>query len=343
MILLLELYHGFPILWNVLSSDYKKRNIQIIFLRKFQEGLSTTIPSITVEDINEKLHKLRTQYQKERNKIKSSSRNGLEMEYVYKPMLWFYEKMSFLDENEIKPSVSTLNEENILKENVQSEISLTDLNDMNTYVSENKIPSGSDKISDVTSSIDVDVDITSPKCVLPELSSSNISSKKRKLYDEFSTFIKNDIDMKMKSLVNPTVERDMFSVFAKMIMEELKCLSPRQQIYTKKLMYDALHIGILKKFEDDEKHFRENVESVVKDDKTQETTLTDWDENIIYVISMILGKGLRSKAFDLIQLLLREIHNNFKTYNYTFENRYEYSHTGIFTRDICYEIMCKRI
>ena len=55
-------------------------------------------------------------------------------------------------------------------------------------------------------------------------------------------------------------------------------------------MYDALHIGILKKFEDDEKHLSENV----KDDKTQETILTDWYENIVIVISMILGKGLRS-------------------------------------------------
>ena len=44
--------------------------------------------------------------------------------------------MTFLDENEMKPSVSTLNEENILKENVWSEISLSNLNDVNTYVSE---------------------------------------------------------------------------------------------------------------------------------------------------------------------------------------------------------------
>ena len=115
VILLLELYHGFPILWNVHSTDYKKRNVRMVFLRKIQEGLSATIPSITVEDINEKLHKLRTQYQKERIKRKSSSRNGLELEYVYKPMLWFYQKMSFLDENEMKTPVSTMNEENIEK------------------------------------------------------------------------------------------------------------------------------------------------------------------------------------------------------------------------------------
>ena len=45
--------------------------------------------------------------------------------------------------------------------------------------------------------------------------------------------------------------RDKFSVFEEMINEELKCLSPRQQVYTKRLINDALHIGILKKFEDE--------------------------------------------------------------------------------------------
>jgi len=108
--------------------------------------------------------------------------------------------------------------------------------------------------------------------------------------------------VKMKRLLNPTIVRDKFSVFAEMIMEELKCLSPRQQIYTKRLI-DALHIGILKKFEDDEKHLSEKVDWMVKDDKTQETILTDWDENIVLVIGMILGKGLRSRASNLIKLL----------------------------------------
>ena len=44
--------------------------------------------------------------------------------------------------------------------------------------------------------------------------------------------------------------------------EELKCLSPRKQILTKKLMHDALNntYRYLKKFEDDEKHLCEYVD-----------------------------------------------------------------------------------
>ena len=52
-----------------------------------------------------------------------------------------------------------------------------------------------------------------------------------------------------------------------MISKELKCLSLRQEIYEKKLMYDGLDIGILKKFEDYKKHLSENVDGIIKDNK----------------------------------------------------------------------------
>ena len=186
---------------------------------------------------------------------------------MYKSTFLFYEKMSFLDVNEMHPTDPTLNEENILKENEHSENSVLNLKDVNTNVPVNEIASRSEKLFHDSSSVD-DVDITPPQYVLLEITSSNISSKKRKICDEFPTFIKNDIDVKMKRLENLTVEREKFSVFAKMIMEELKCLPPRQQVYTKKLMYDALHIGILKTFENDEKHVSEKLDSTVKDDRT---------------------------------------------------------------------------
>ena len=44
--------------------------------------------------------------------------------------------------------------------------------------------------------------------------------------------------------------------------------------------------------------------------------LTDWDGNIVIVISMIPPKGLRSKAFDLMKVLLSEKHVTFNE-NYT--------------------------
>ena len=53
---------------------------------------------------------------------------------------------------------------------------------------------------------------------------------------------------------------------------------------------------ILKRFEDDEKLLNENVDGIVKinqdyvkDDKTPVTILTDWDENIVIAVSMIIS------------------------------------------------------
>ena len=44
-----------------------------------------------------------------------------------------------------------------------------------------------------------------------------------------------------------------------------------------------------------------------------------------------------------MKVLLREKHVTFnENYTiYTFENRYEHSHTEIFMEDICYEIKCE--
>ena len=91
--LLLELSQSFPALWIVKSSDYMNRNVKVKYLEKIQKGLSTINPSITIENIKDKIHKMRVQYQKERVKVKLHSKSG----EVYKPTLWLYEKMSFLD------------------------------------------------------------------------------------------------------------------------------------------------------------------------------------------------------------------------------------------------------
>ena len=81
---------------------------------------------------------------------------------------------------------------------------------------------------------------------------------------------------------------------------------------SKKFMYDVLHMGTLKKF-DDEDQLNESVDGVVKidvegvkDEKRPETNLPVWNENIVILISMILPKGSRSKAHDFKKVLLRK-------------------------------------
>ena len=98
------------------------------------------------------------------------------------------------------------------------------------------------------------------------------------------------MDRTWKSLANPFAVRDKFSEFGEMISEELKCLSPRQQIHSKKLMYDALYMVALKKC-NDEKHSYEILDGIVKIDvknkkktikyeKKPESITSEWNENI---------------------------------------------------------------
>ena len=58
-----------------------------VIYEKYILGLSATIPSITIEDVIEKLHKLRTQYQKYFAKIRSNSRIEVGLEDVCKQRL----------------------------------------------------------------------------------------------------------------------------------------------------------------------------------------------------------------------------------------------------------------
>ena len=82
----------------------------------------------------------------------------------------------------------------------------------------------------------------------------------------------------MNGTLKRNLVRDKFSTFEEMISEELKCLSPRQQIYSKKLMYDALQLGALKKFNDG-KHLNGHEDRIVKidvkDEKKPESISSD--------------------------------------------------------------------
>ena len=77
-----------------------------------------------------------------------------------------------MDDNELKPTVSTYNLETILEENVQSEISLSHVIDVNTRVFEKKISSGSDRTYHGIPVVP-DLNASPPECALPGLTSTN--------------------------------------------------------------------------------------------------------------------------------------------------------------------------
>ena len=69
-----------------------------------------------------------------------------------------------------------------------------------------------DWLIDNTYSVD-DMVTTPPECTPPGLTSANISPKKMKLYNDFSSFITNDMDGEIKRLANPSIVRDKFFLY----------------------------------------------------------------------------------------------------------------------------------
>ena len=116
-----------------------------------------------------------------------------------------------------------------------------------------------------------------PECALPGFTFTNNSSKKSKSCDDFPTSIKNYMDWNNEYFTEPICSEIFWylkkqrysnslliiSPNAENLSKELEYLSPWQQIYSKKLIYDAMHIGTLKKL-DAKKHLNENVDGIVK-------------------------------------------------------------------------------
>lgn len=96
----IELYKTFPCLWQVKSKDYmdrdKKNQAYEIIIEKFKE----IDPAATRETVTKKINSLRTVYRKELAKVKKSYRSGAGDEEIYKPTLWYYHLLDFLDDQE---------------------------------------------------------------------------------------------------------------------------------------------------------------------------------------------------------------------------------------------------
>ncbi|XP_015518840.1 uncharacterized protein LOC107223619 [Neodiprion lecontei] len=54
-------------------------------------------PASTTKECSNKFHNLRNQFNIEHSKVKSSLKSGTGTDDIYKPSLWYYEKLLFLD------------------------------------------------------------------------------------------------------------------------------------------------------------------------------------------------------------------------------------------------------
>ena len=97
----IEVYKSLPALWKVKCDDYSNRQKKDaaygVLVEKFREKYT----HYTREDVKKRINIYRTNYRKELKKVLDSEKSGAATDQVYKPTLWYFNALAFLDDQEI--------------------------------------------------------------------------------------------------------------------------------------------------------------------------------------------------------------------------------------------------
>lgn len=90
-------------MWKIKSEVYKNRNKKNAAYDKMVEKMKEIEPKADRAMVRTKINILRTSYRRELKKVKSSIRSGAGTDVIYKPNLWYYNKLDFLrDQDRVK-------------------------------------------------------------------------------------------------------------------------------------------------------------------------------------------------------------------------------------------------
>ena len=96
----IELYRSEPCLWKINSTEYRNRDFKSTAYLKLVTKLKEIEPSSTKKSVVTRINGIRSNYRKELKKIKASMRTGSGTNEVYKPTLWYFNDLNFLDDQE---------------------------------------------------------------------------------------------------------------------------------------------------------------------------------------------------------------------------------------------------
>ncbi|PIO23505.1 hypothetical protein AB205_0037150 [Aquarana catesbeiana] len=105
----IQKYREMRNLWEVKHPQYYIKQVRKSTLERLLAFVQTFIPEATMEILEKKIGILRNMYRREHNKIQISLRSGASADDVYRPRLWYFKKLRFLDDQtEARESLSTL-------------------------------------------------------------------------------------------------------------------------------------------------------------------------------------------------------------------------------------------
>ena len=106
---LIEEWEMFPCLWDASATVYRDRNAKDLAYSKILETINNSFQTkFTLSDIKNRIHCIRSQYQREVRKINASKKSGSGSDDLHKPKLYFFARLGFLvRDGEIRPTKST--------------------------------------------------------------------------------------------------------------------------------------------------------------------------------------------------------------------------------------------
>lgn len=108
----IQLYQSFTCLWLVKSKEYSDRNKKGLAYEEMVKKYKEIDPSADRNTVVKKINALRTVYKKELSKVNNSSKSGAGADDIYKPSLWYFDLLQFLnDQDSVRPTRNTLDDE----------------------------------------------------------------------------------------------------------------------------------------------------------------------------------------------------------------------------------------
>uniref|UniRef100_A0A182MM29 MADF domain-containing protein n=1 Tax=Anopheles culicifacies TaxID=139723 RepID=A0A182MM29_9DIPT len=258
----IEMYKGFPCLWQVNSKEYtdrmKRKLAYDALLTKYREVDKTA----TKEEVKKKLYGLRSSYRREMIKMKKSIHSGATLDDVYKPTLWYFYLFDFLtDYDTMKEPTSTTDDvqDGAKEEHIEydEEYDLIE-NDIDDQLD---VDEHHDDLDDVSSETDSDKDVADPfncdtlseytsisrgqTASAPSTSRSYVAHKKRKQLppeeDADRIEIAQTSEQNNHSVVVPNVQEDQFDVYGKLIAHKLRSFDKLQVTFAQRLINEILY------------------------------------------------------------------------------------------------------
>lgn len=107
-----ELYKEQECLWRVQSDLYHDRNARRIAMDILIEKFREVNEEANGDFVKKKINNFRTSYKREQKLVKNSMKSGKGTDDIYKPKLWYFELLSFLNDQDVpRTAISNLSDE----------------------------------------------------------------------------------------------------------------------------------------------------------------------------------------------------------------------------------------